>query len=33
MIGVTTNSYSDSDIAGKEICSEIINVPVSYVIA
>lgn len=32
-IEVTTNSYSDSDMAGKEICSEIINVPVSYVSA
>jgi len=30
-IEVTTNSYSDSDIAGKEICSEIINVPVSFI--
>jgi len=30
-IEVTTNSYSDGDIAGKELCSEIINVPVSYV--
>lgn len=32
-IEVTTNSYSDSDIAGKELCSEIMNVPVSYVSA
>lgn len=32
-IEVTTNSYSDGDIAGKELCSEIINVPVSYVSA
>ena len=32
-IEVTTNSYSDGDIAGKELCSEIISVPVSYVSA
>lgn len=32
-IEVTTNSYSDSDIAGKDLCSEIIGVPVSYVSA
>lgn len=30
-IEVTTNNYSDSDIAEKEFCSEIMNVPVSYV--
>ena len=32
-IEVTTNNYSDSDIAEKEFCSEIMNVPVSYVSA
>ena len=30
-IEITTNSYTDSDIEGKEICSELISVPVSYV--
>ena len=30
-IEITTNNYSENDIAGKEICSEIINIPVSYV--
>lgn len=32
-VEVTTNYYKDCDLAGKDICSELINVPLTYVSA